>query len=108
MCLSASLTCEEELEISAIAASLVALKANDIQRWHISKQILPIEDKLPAAFAMKHWLATFDDPCRKPFSIPQMRLAFMLVRLPVSGLTCFAAVLYINRLALSRSRQEKS
>lgn len=67
--MSASLTCKEKLKTSTIAVSFVALKANDIQRWHITKQILPIEDKLLTAFAKKHWLATLDEPCRKPFPI---------------------------------------
>ena len=92
-CVGASLTCEEELEISSIAASLVALKANDIQRWHVSEQILPVEDNLLAAFAMKHWFAAFDKPWREPCSVSQWGPAIILVSLPVRGLACFAAVL---------------
>jgi hypothetical protein len=89
----ASLTCEEELEISAIAFSFIALKGNNVQRWHISKQVLSIEDNLLATFAMEHWLAALDEPFREPFPVPQRRLAVMLVYLPVSGLARFATVL---------------
>jgi hypothetical protein len=66
----ASLTCEEELEISVIVASFVALNVNDIQCWYISKQVLSVEHKLFATLTMKNWLTALDEPFRKPFSVP--------------------------------------